>query len=96
MTALTSVPTDFIVFPDLHSLLYRLIWPRSRLIQPSVPDWYPLGNFEAEDSEAKQKYDAQVQINLQLQEQKKWLEHELEEVRKNTLVFGNMIIKTIQ
>ncbi len=39
-----------------------------------------LGNFEAEDSEAKQKYDAQVQINLQLQEQKKWLEHELEEV----------------
>jgi hypothetical protein len=41
-----------------------------------------LGNFEAEDSEAKQKYDAQVQINLQLQEQKKWLEHELEEVGK--------------
>ena len=38
------------------------------------------GNFETDDSEQKQKYEGQKQINIQLQEQKKWLEHELEEV----------------
>ncbi|XP_023322812.1 BUD13 homolog isoform X2 [Eurytemora carolleeae] len=40
------------------------------------------GNFESDDSEIKQKYDGQMQINLQLIEQKKWLEHELEEIKQ--------------
>ena len=40
------------------------------------------GNIEGEDSEPKQKYESQKQMNLQLLEQKKWLEHELEEVTK--------------
>jgi hypothetical protein len=39
------------------------------------------GNYEFDDSEIKQKYDNQKQLNNQLQEQKRWLEHELEEVR---------------
>ena len=39
------------------------------------------GNYEFDDSEIKQKYDNQKQLNAQLQEQKRWLEHELEEVR---------------
>ena len=38
------------------------------------------GNIEGEDSEPKQKYESQKQMNAQLLEQKKWLEHELEEV----------------
>ena len=38
------------------------------------------GNYEYDDSEIKQKYDNQKQLNAQLQEQKRWLEHELEEV----------------
>ena len=37
------------------------------------------GNPEADDSEMKQKYDNQKQLNVQLQEQKRWLEHELEQ-----------------
>lgn len=40
------------------------------------------GNHEADDSEIKQKYDNQRQLNIQLQEQKRWLEHELEQVRR--------------
>ena len=38
------------------------------------------GNYEFDDSEIKQSYDNQKQLNTQLQEQKRWLEHELEEV----------------
>ncbi len=38
------------------------------------------GNADADDSEAKRKYDNQKQLNAQLQEQKRWLEHELEQV----------------
>ena len=38
------------------------------------------GNLEADDSEIKQKFDNQRQLNVQLQEQKRWLEHELEQV----------------
>lgn len=38
------------------------------------------GNFDADDSEIKQKYENQRQLNVQLQEQKRWLEHELEQV----------------
>lgn len=38
------------------------------------------GHLEADDSEVKQKYDNQRQLNVQLQEQKRWLEHELEQV----------------
>ena len=44
------------------------------------------GNFESDESEPKQKYEGQKQINVQLQEQKKWLEHELEEVTCNLLM----------
>ena len=40
------------------------------------------GNLEADDSEIKQKFDNQRQLNVQLQEQKRWLEHELEQVTK--------------
>jgi len=39
------------------------------------------GNHEADDSEAKQKYEGQKQLNTQLMEQKRWLEHELEEIK---------------
>jgi hypothetical protein len=38
------------------------------------------GNYDFDDSEIKQRYDNQRQLNVQLQEQKHWLEHELEEV----------------
>ena len=38
------------------------------------------GNVDADDSETKQKYENQRQLNVQLQEQKRWLEHELEQV----------------
>ena len=38
------------------------------------------GNYDFDDSEIKQKYDNQRQLNIQFQEQKRWLEHELEEV----------------
>ena len=38
------------------------------------------GNHDADDSEIKQKYENQRQLNVQLQEQKRWLEHELEQV----------------
>ena len=38
------------------------------------------GNYDFDDSEIKQRYDNQRQLNIQLQEQKRWLEHELEEV----------------
>ena len=38
------------------------------------------GNLEADDSEARQRYENQKQLNLQLMEQKRWLEHELEQV----------------
>ena len=38
------------------------------------------GNYEFDDSEIKQRYDNQKQLNAQLQEQKRWLEHELEDV----------------
>jgi hypothetical protein len=38
------------------------------------------GNYEADDSDIKQRYDNQRQLNVQLQEQKRWLEHELEQV----------------
>jgi hypothetical protein len=38
------------------------------------------GNYEFDDSEIKQRYDNQKQLNAQLHEQKRWLEHELEEV----------------
>ena len=40
------------------------------------------GNLEADDSEVKVKYDNQRQLNVQLQEQKRWLEHELEQVQR--------------
>ena len=39
------------------------------------------GNLEADDSQIKQKYDNQKQLNIQLAEQKRWLEHELEQVK---------------
>ena len=39
------------------------------------------GNLEADDSEIKQKYDNQKQLNIQLAEQKRWLEHELEQIK---------------
>merc|ERR1711953_271669 len=39
------------------------------------------GNHETDDSEAKQKYEGQKQLNIQLMEQKRWLEHELEEIK---------------
>ena len=38
------------------------------------------GNYDADDSEVKHRYDNQRQLNIQLQEQKRWLEHELEQV----------------
>ena len=44
------------------------------------------GNPDADDSEIKQKYDNQKQLNAQLQEQKRWLEHELEQVRSFWIV----------
>ena len=40
------------------------------------------GNYDADDSEIKHRYDNQRQLNIQLQEQKRWLEHELEQVRQ--------------
>ena len=39
------------------------------------------GNHETDDSDAKQKYEGQKQLNIQLMEQKRWLEHELEEIK---------------
>ena len=39
------------------------------------------GNLEADDSEIKRKYDNQRQLNIQLAEQKRWLEHELEQIK---------------
>jgi hypothetical protein len=39
------------------------------------------GNLEADDSEIKLKYDNQRQLNIQLAEQKRWLEHELEQIK---------------
>ena len=38
------------------------------------------GNLDIDDSEEKQKYENQRQLNIQLLEQKRWLEHELEQV----------------
>ena len=38
------------------------------------------GNYELDDSDEKKLYENQSQLNIQLEEQKKWLEHELEEV----------------
>ena len=38
------------------------------------------GNYDADDSDVKHRYDIQRQLNIQLQEQKRWLEHELEQV----------------
>ncbi len=35
------------------------------------------------DSDERQKYENQRQLNVQLQEQKRWLEHELEQVSVN-------------
>jgi len=43
------------------------------------------GNYDFDDSEIKQRYDNQRQLNVQLQEQKHWLEHELEEVHKEKI-----------
>ena len=40
------------------------------------------GNYEFDDSDIKQRYDNQKQLNNQLQEQKRWLEHELEEIKQ--------------
>lgn len=39
------------------------------------------GNLAADDSEIKMRYDHQRQLNIQLQEQKRWLEHELEQIK---------------
>ncbi|CAB4054353.1 AGAP [Lepeophtheirus salmonis] len=39
------------------------------------------GNLSIDDSEEKQKYENQKHLNVQLQEQKKWLEHELEQIK---------------
>eukprot|EP00090_Calanus_glacialis_P007611 TRINITY_DN16050_c0_g1_i1.p1 TRINITY_DN16050_c0_g1~~TRINITY_DN16050_c0_g1_i1.p1 ORF type:complete len:377 (-),score=139.92 TRINITY_DN16050_c0_g1_i1:90-1220(-) len=39
------------------------------------------GSHETDDSDAKQKYEGQKQLNTQLLEQKRWLEHELEEIK---------------
>ena len=39
------------------------------------------GNLSADDSEIKQRFDHQRQLNIQLQEQKRWLEHELEQIK---------------
>ena len=39
------------------------------------------GDLTADDSEIKQRYDHQRQLNIQLQEQKRWLEHELEQIK---------------
>jgi hypothetical protein len=43
------------------------------------------GNYDADDSEVKHRYDNQRQLNIQLQEQKRWLEHELEQVQNYLL-----------
>jgi len=51
-----------------------------RMMEKSVQQ-LEMGNFESDESEPKQKYEGQKQINVQLQEQKKWLEHELEEIK---------------
>ena len=50
-----------------------------RLLERSVME-LEAGNLSADDSEIKQRYDHQRQLNIQLQEQKRWLEHELEQV----------------
>ena len=39
------------------------------------------GNLSADDSEIEQRFDHQRQLNIQLQEQKRWLEHELEQIK---------------
>ena len=39
------------------------------------------GEVEAIDSPVKRKWDSQKHLNIQLAEQKKWLEHELEEFK---------------
>ena len=45
------------------------------------------GNYDADDSEIKHRYDNQRQLNIQLKEQKRWLEHELEQVRFRSFIF---------
>ena len=52
-----------------------------RMLERSVME-LEAGNLSADDSEIKVKYDNQRQLNVQLQEQKRWLEHELEQVRR--------------
>ena len=44
------------------------------------------GNYDADDSDVKHRYDNQRQLNIQLQEQKRWLEHELEQVSNSGLL----------
>ena len=51
-----------------------------RLMEASVIQ-LEAGNLEADDSPIKRKYDSQRHLNIQLAEQKKWLEHELEDVK---------------
>lgn len=54
------------------------------------------GNYDYDDSEIKLKYDNQRQLNVQLQEQKHWLEHELEEVLKySSLVQPGHVYKLV-
>ena len=55
------------------------------------------GNYEADDSDVKQRYDNQRQLNVQLQEQKRWLEHELEQVgcgEAKSQIFGLFVHPT--
>ena len=61
--------------PVFKSLLYCSVASMERTVSE-----LEAGNFEADDSEVKHRYDNQRQLNVQLQEQKRWLEHELEEV----------------
>ena len=49
------------------------------------------GNVDADDSETKIRYENQRQLNVQLLEQKRWLEHELEQVRE----FGGNCFKDL-
>ena len=51
------------------------------------------GNHETDDSDAKQKYEGQKQLNTQLLEQKRWLEHELEEIKLK--IQNDKVIKNV-
>ena len=68
------------------SLHWGFIWLLQKIIakislQEANVIQLEAGNLEADDSEIKRKYDNQRQLNIQLAEQKRWLEHELEQIK---------------